>query len=208
MQLNKRRYIITDWKGCEHRLTAEELYERVKADSSSNYNWIASATELVKTCQYYNFPKTYAVKIEGLILNCFAALELQKEVPSYSTPDDNEAVIFCYKHLANSEDSDAQPARLNYLKNVIAGIAKYYDYGFRAHPGDEYRKFCQEWVFGKTAEYALETSIDFEQLRKSLKSDFEAAVKHEEQAGTFEKSDAEYRKRISELTASMAKDFT
>lgn len=207
MQIRKRRYIIEDWKGQEHRLTAQELYDRIKSDTKSNYGWIAPATEIVKICQFSDFPKEYATEIEVLILNCFAALELQKEVPSYGKPTDNEAVIFCYNDLADSENSEAAPARLNYLKNVIAGIVKYYDYGLRAHPGDEYRRFCQEWVYKKTAEYALEDSIDFEQLRKSLKIDFETAVKHEEHVGTFEKSDAEYRKRISDLIKSMRKDL-
>ena len=45
-----KKYHINGWRGKEYSLTAKELYERVMEDCKSNYNWIASATELVRVC--------------------------------------------------------------------------------------------------------------------------------------------------------------
>ena len=82
MSFFEKKYKVTDWDGDTHSLTAKQLYERVLDDSKSDYNWIASATELVRVCNNPCFPEMYAVGIKMIILNCFANLELQKEYPS------------------------------------------------------------------------------------------------------------------------------
>ena len=46
MSFFEKKYNVTGWRGDKHSLTAKQLYDRVLEDSKSDYNWIASATEL------------------------------------------------------------------------------------------------------------------------------------------------------------------
>ena len=79
MSLSEKKYKITGWHGETQLLTAKNLYERILEDSKTDYNWLASATELVKICNEPDFPEMYATNIKIIILNCFANLELQQE---------------------------------------------------------------------------------------------------------------------------------
>ena len=79
MSFFKKKYKVKGWNGDTHSLTAKALYERVLEDSKSDYNWIASATELVRVCNDPCFPEMYSVGIKLIILNCFANLETKKE---------------------------------------------------------------------------------------------------------------------------------
>ena len=88
----EKKYNITGWKGKKYSLTAKQLYERVLEDSKSDYNWIASATELVRVCNDSCFPEKYAIAIKIIILNSFANLELQKECYSNVESTDAETV--------------------------------------------------------------------------------------------------------------------
>lgn len=47
MSFFEKKYKVTGWHGDTQSLTAKKLYERVLEDSKSDYNWVASATELV-----------------------------------------------------------------------------------------------------------------------------------------------------------------
>ena len=50
MSLSEKKYKITGWHGDTQVLTAKNLYERVLEDSKSDYNWLASAAEIVRVC--------------------------------------------------------------------------------------------------------------------------------------------------------------
>ena len=67
MSFFEKKYKVTGWHGYTQSLTAKKLYERVLEDSKSDYNWIASATELVRVCNDTCFPEMYAVGIKMII---------------------------------------------------------------------------------------------------------------------------------------------
>jgi len=69
MSLFVKTFRIKSWSGKIHRMTAQQLYERILKDSKSNYNWIASATELVRVCRHPDFPGKYAQEIKLAYLN-------------------------------------------------------------------------------------------------------------------------------------------
>lgn len=102
-----KKYTLNTWRNGRVRVTANELYRRVKSDSKSNYNWIASATDLVRVCKMKGFPEDIAEKIQDLILNCFAELSVRniyKDSNQKST--DERAVWYCYHNSKNEELKD------------------------------------------------------------------------------------------------------
>ena len=105
MSLYEKKYDFTGWRGTRYSLTAKELYKRVLEDSQLDYDWIASATELVRVCDDPLFPEMYAVAIKILILNCYANLELQQERPSSGKSTDKKAVYSCYQSLPGEDET-------------------------------------------------------------------------------------------------------
>ena len=68
-----RKFDFIDRFGKKRSMRATDIYNAVMHDSKeSDYNWIASAKELVKLCKNENFPIEYSTEIEMAILICFA----------------------------------------------------------------------------------------------------------------------------------------
>lgn len=195
MSFFEKKYEINGWRGKKYRLTAKELYERVLDDSKSNYNWIASATELVRICRETDFPEKYVASIKAIILNCFADLERKKEYGSHGEPTDPQAVYYCYNSLSGT-DKKVKEIKEKYLKAVIVAIVKYTkeEVRFPIHRGDNYRKICKEWEKEKFEEWSSKEEIDFCQLKEYLYDDFEKTIKKAEEEGTFVEEDERKRK--------------
>ena len=51
MTFFEEKYMVTGRHGDVHSLTAKQLYERVLKDAKTDYNWIASESELVRICK-------------------------------------------------------------------------------------------------------------------------------------------------------------
>lgn len=204
MSFIEKEYKVKGWDGDTYSLTAKKLYERVLADSKSDYNWIAPATELVRVCNKPYFPEMYAQGIKLIILNCFANLELQKEYTSRIKKTDNEAVYSCYHSLPSTDETVIKVKR-KYLSAIITGVIKYTksEVRFPIHIGDSYTKLCEDWKKAKLDEYASKEKIDFEKLRKDLYSDFEKTIKTAEEEGLFDEDDEARRTRISKFLASI-----
>ena len=200
----EKQYKVKGWHGDTHSLTAKALYERVLKDSKSDYNWIASATELVKVCNDPCFPEMYAIGIKVMILNCCANLELKKEYPINEEVTDEEAIYSCYNYLPSTDDT-AKKAKEKYLTAVITGITKYTtsEVRFPIHNGTTYKQKVEEWKKAKFDEYVSATEIDFDQLRKDLYDDFDRMVKTAEEEGAFEKDDEEHREEMNKNMASL-----
>ncbi len=199
-----KKYHINGWRGKEYSLTAKELYERVMEDCKSNYNWIASATELVRVCNESGFPKEYANEIKIAILNCFADLEVCKECPSNSESTAQESVSYCYHSLSN-ESEMAKEAKEKYLKSIIHAITKY-DYTscrLFMHHGPAFRKVCEDWEKSKFDEYASKKEIDFEEMRKALYGDFDKTIKDAEDKGVFKEDDEKHRESMRKFWSSL-----
>ena len=207
MSLFKKKYHVLGWDDKEHSFTAKKLYERVMKDSESDYDWIASATELVRVCKQFEFPEKYAQKIQIAILNCFANLENKKEIRSYQKPTDEEAVNFCYNFLANTSD-EANMVRQKYLKAVIEGVARYHFSVLEFnHYGPTYHKICEEWKRVKFEEYSSIASLDFKKLRKALNAEFDKMMKTAEEEGVFQKDDEEHLETMRKFWSSLHLDI-
>ena len=187
MSLFEKRYTITGWRGDKYSLTAKKLYKRVMKDSESDYNWIASATELVRVCNQAKFPEKFAQEIQIAILNCFANLENKKEVGSHQEPTDADAVNFCYNALADVSE-EANKVRQKYLKAVIEGIIRYH---FRLLDFDHY---------GPT--YHI-SSLDFKKLRKTLDDEFDKTMRTAEEEGAFQKDDKKHLEEMRKFWSSL-----
>lgn len=185
MSLFEKKYNIKDWKGNKHRLTAKQLCGRVLADSKSNYEWIASATELVRVCNEPDFPEMYAQVIKINILNCFANVALKGEYPSGEKTDE-AAVYSCYNSLASTDETVVRVKQKYLTAIIIETITKYTKY---EEPGQNYKKICKEWKKAKFDEYVSKEKIDFDELRKKLHSDFKNTIKSAEEAGAFEEDE-------------------
>lgn len=190
MSLSEKKYKITGWHGDTQVLTAKNLYERVLEDSKSDYNWIASAVELVRVCNEPDFPEIYATNIKIIILNCFANLELQQEKCCNRRQMDKEAVYSCYNSLQET-DAAVIKAKEKYLAAIIEGITRYSgdEERFPIHFGPAYKKTCENWKKAKLNEYVSEVKIDFNQLRERLNADFEKTIKEAEKNGIFNEDD-------------------
>lgn len=190
MSLSEKKYKITGWHGETQVLTAKNLYERVVEDSKSDYNWIASAAELVRVCNEPDFPDMYANNIKIIILNCFANLELQQERCYNLRRTDKEAVYSCYNSLPET-DSTVIKAKEKYLTAIIEGITRYSgdEERFPIYFGPAYKKTCEDWKKAKLNEYTSEAKIDFNQLREKLNTDFEKTIKEADEKGIFDEDD-------------------
>ena len=207
MSLFKKKYHLYGWDGKKYSFTAKKLYERVMKDSESDYNWIASATELVRVCKQFEFPEKYAQKIQIAILNCFANLENKREIASRQRPTDGQAVNFCYDSLANVSD-EANRVRQKYLKAVIEGIARYHFCALEFnHCGPTYHKICEEWKRVKFEEYSSIASLDFNKLRKALDAEFDKMMKTAEEEGVFQKDDEEHLEAMRKFWSSLHLDI-
>ncbi|MBQ2938625.1 MAG: hypothetical protein IJE05_07170 [Clostridia bacterium] len=204
MSFFEKRYSVNGWKGDKHSLTAKQLFERVQEDSKSDYNWITSATELIRVCNEPYFPEMYAQGIKLIILNCFANLELQKEYTSGGESTDKVAVYSCY-HSLPSTDETVIKVKQKYLTAIITAITEYTECEVRLpmHPGPTYKKICEEWKKAKFDEYVSKEEIDFEQLREELYADFEKTIKTAEEQGAFKEDDEEYHEQIRKFLASI-----
>lgn len=167
---NWKKYLIYGWYGTE-LLTAKELYERVMIDAQrSNYNWIASATELVRVCSKRGFPLEYAKDIKMAILKCFAEVDMLYDEYSYREPTDNEAVQHCFNSLSWDIEDECS-AKQEYLKARIK-LARIYSCEFLIYCGDEFKKFCDEWERRQFEKYFKQENIDFLKMFKELCDDF------------------------------------
>lgn len=177
MSFFEKKYEVTGWHGDTQSLTAKKLYERVLEDSKSDYNWIASATEVVRVCNEPYFPEKYAMGIKLIILNCFANLELQKEYPSSRKPTDKAAVYSCY-HSLPSTDETVIKVKEKYLTAIIEAITRYTEseVRFPIHQGPTYQKICEDWKKAKFDEYVSKEEIDFDQLGEDLYADFDRVI--------------------------------
>ncbi len=201
MSLFERTFVVTDWTGRTHKFTASDLYERIAEDSKSDYNWLASASELVRVCSQKHFPEKYAVAIKLMILNCFANLELQREVASRGEATDQEAVYFCF-HSLPAENETVKKVKEKYICNIIRAVPQYTSHQF-FHHGPMYKKVCIDWVQEQIVEYVNARDINLNTIRETLKRKFEATIRSAEDLGAFEADDHKYEEELRNFWASI-----
>lgn len=195
-------YSIIGWHGDEIVMNAEQLCERIIEDSKSDYNWIASATELVRVCKLPDFPKECADVIKMAIINCFANIESRENAGGdrYRTdPNDQEAVTFCYNSFFGREEEEIISVRKYYLMEMIktASYTRVLDVHY--HPGPTYKKLCDDWRKSKLDENISKENMNFGELIQILSNEFIQMVKEAEDNGAFiedEKKASEERREF------------
>lgn len=198
----KKKYRIVGRKGEVYRLTAKELYERVQKDSLSDYNWITSATELIRVCNEEDFPREYAQGIKFAILNCFVNLESRQDSVSPNSSD-AMAVYACY-HSLDRDNEAVKALKAKYLKAIIRNVVTYHSSIFRLyHPGPTYKRLCEEWEKEKLEEYVLREEIYFNELRESLHADFKKRIQKAEEEGAFEEDEKKHSEEMREFWNSL-----
>lgn len=187
MSSRRRRYRVKGWKNTKwYFLTDKEIYEKVKKDSESDYNWFTSASELVKVCSQPDFSQLYAREIKIAILNCFSNIERWHETDK----ENEEAVCFCYHSLDTSER--AREAKRRYLEAKVQASTKYF-----LGKGGTFERVQREWEKAKVDEYALKEQIDFKQLQEECYAELEELYANAKEKGII--NDEEWEEFVKEM---------
>lgn len=195
----KKRYKVTPLRGNnKYSLTAKQLYKRVMQDSKSDYEWIASATELVRICNEPDFPEEYAQGIKVAILNCFSNT-MRNDDSIYVLSTDPDAVHSCYNSLSKT-DKKITEAKENFLYALIERITKcHFEIWEFYHYGPTYSKICKEWQDSKFKEYVGEEQLDFKKFIETLDNDFGETIQAAENQGAFKQEDEDKMKRFRHI---------
>ncbi len=206
MSFFEKKYLVLSYDSGACLLTAKQLCERVVNDSKAgDFNWITSATELVSICKKTSFPNEYALVIKCAILNCFANIVHRATCGNerYIDETDQAAVQECYNSLYEVEDQRAILARQRYLAEVIAYVSSHYYY----YRGPSFLKLEDRWRKSKFREYIPQEKIDFNQLEKQLKADFDNFIKKAEIDGTLEEDKKEEERMLKSLYEKIKTDI-
>ena len=186
---------ITDWNGNRYEMTPDELLERIRTDSRSNWNWLAPATEIVKTISDPDFPEPIANELKGLILKCFADTLLSSQI-GHEKATDQIAVAYCYYSLHGKVGKSIK--RL-YRKNLIKAMVSYVGALSPIIHGKEYRAFCERWEKDAFKNFTKRFGIDFMHFGPRIKVDFESSLNCADAAGEFDNDRIEHEKSLQEL---------
>ena len=186
---------ITDWHDTRREMTPDELLERIRKDSKSNWNWLAPATEIVKAISGSDFPEPIANELKGIILKCFADI-LLSDYSGTEKSTDQIAVAYCYYSLHGKAGKHIK--RL-YRKNLIRATISYTGLWAIHTRGKEYYAFCREWEKDALQHFTRRFGVDFMRFRINIETDFKSALERAEAAGQFENDKAEHEKSMQEL---------
>lgn len=165
-------YTFMDWSGTPRTMRATTIHKKViEASKKSNYNWIASATDLVDICNKKDFPMEYAIDIKVAILNCFAAL-INSENESKGKETDIYAVYQAYNSLYGIENENILAARNNFLRGFLRKITLE-SLSFLAYDIESYFKIYREWSGKKVNELLSIKDINFAAIKNLLTQEFE-----------------------------------
>lgn len=191
---------ITDWKGNCHEMTPNKLLERIQRDSKSNWNWLAPASEIVKTISDPDFPEEMANELKIIVLRCFANI-LLSETPGYEKDTDQIAVAYCYY---SAHGKSAQKVKRLYRKNILkaATRATRQQVGLSVY-GAEWHKFCANWQKTSLQNFNGCFGTDFMRFGEKARKNFVSAAKKAKAAGTFAPDEAEHLKILSKIFSNL-----
>lgn len=188
---------ITDWHGNRHRMTPEDLLKRIRSDSASNWNWLAPATEIVKTISDPKFPEPIANELKGIVLKCFAEI-LLSDIVSNGKSTDQLAVAYCYYSIHGK--AGKQIKRL-YRKNLLKRVIKH-SHWVKPYGAEEWQAFCMSWMKDALQRFTALFGIDFMRFEANIKAHYERAVRHADEVGMFENDKNKYEEFIKKVVCS------
>lgn len=191
---------ITDWNDNRHEMTPDELLERIRNDSKSDWNWLAPATEIIKTISDPEFPEPIANELKGIILKCSARL-LLSDMGGTKKGTDQLAAAYCYYSIHGKAGKRLK--RL-YRKNLLRSIVKY-SYWVRPYNvnGEEWRAFCNGWIKDTLQCFTKHSGVDFMRFEANLKTVFKKSIEHADKTGKFENDKIEYEKLMKGVVNDM-----
>lgn len=194
-------YTFIDWSGTPRTMRASTIHKKViEASKKSNYNWIASATDLIYVCTKKNFPIEYSIDIKIAVLNCFSSLINSEEDTSYGKKTDIEAVYYAYNSLFDIKKEKVIKARINFLNSFLFRVRRD-SWQFMFHHGDSFKKVCTDWQNTKLKELISIKNLDFNKVKDLLEEDFRNVIKIAEEKGIFaedDKREVEIQRKIME----------
>ena len=194
----EKKYNVLGWDG-PSRLTAEQLKNRVLNDSKSNYDWIASATELVRICNSKNFPQKFAVEIKRAILNSFANLATANDEDfSYERSTDQQVVIECFNTLDQNNELNKKIQQKYIMQRIRAVTYNSFELPPIMIYGEEFIDFRNQWIQKQYQEINELKEIS-QNIFEALKNKFLLELEEAEKTGVFEKSkkaQAEFQLKI------------
>lgn len=200
-------YILEDRYGTPHLMSSSKIHKKIMNDSSkSNYDWIASATELINVCNKRNFPEEKANDIKVAILNCYSSLMWSEDNSSRREKADLDAVYFAYNSLYGIKDEKVIQARARFLSSFLA-LTSYSSLVGLFHLGENFRNAKREWEKQKFDELFTEEQIDFANLFSILKNDFSQRIEQLEESGFFAEEDKVEQERLQSHIAEVVNQF-
>ena len=162
---------ITDWHDHRHEMTPNDLLERIRSDSKSNYNWLAPATEIVKTISDPEFPEPIANELKGIILKCFAEL-LSSDRRGAQKSTDRLAVAYCYYSVYGKV---GRKVKYLYWKRLLdSAIKDWYQVSPLGVKGKKWRKFRDSWKKDALQHFTERFGTDFMRFEANIKVNFRA----------------------------------
>lgn len=200
-------YTFLDWNGTPRIMRASSIHKRVMKDSEkSNFEWIASASDLVYVCCKDGFPKDYAIDIMSAILRCFSVLINSDNSFTITKETDIKAVYYAYNYLFNCENKVGEEARKTFLSSFLTRIT-WDTHLFLVHRGSTFMDVTAKWQEDKFNELIKKENLDFESSKQRLSYDYIATIKNAEKDGLFEKEDKEEEERQMKFIKKMVDDF-
>lgn len=191
---------ITDWRNNRHEMSPNELLNRIKSDSETNWNWFAPASEIVKAISDPKFPEPIANELKGIVLKCFAEL-LLSDIGSTRKSTDQLAVAYCYYSIHGK--SGKQIKRL-YRENLLKSVIKY---SFWVKPvgadGEEWHTFYDDWKKDALRHFTKRFGVDFMRFRANIEADYTKSVQRADKAGKFENDKIKYEELMKTIITSV-----
>ena len=181
------KILIEGWRGEGYELSPEELLERVRDDSKSNYNWIAPASEITRVMMDEDFPDKIANKLKIMILRCFGELLLQKEQAN-GNPYDEMAVAYCYYTVGGKVGKRVK--RL-YRQSVLTNATKQFGLSLdNPRPfgatGQEWHLWYDTWIRNAMMHFNEYFGRDIVRWRGKIYQKFTEDVWLADKIGTFD----------------------
>lgn len=192
---------ITDWNGDSHEMTPERLLDRIRDDSKSNFNWLAPATEIVRTISDPEFPEPIANELKCIVLKCFAELLVSNQY-GHEKSTDQLAVAYCYYSVHGKAGKKIK--RL-YRKNLVESVVRDFTLTSSHIRGEEWRMFCEAWKEDLLQNFPERIGVDFMRFGAKVVADYQKALESADRDGKFENDKAEHKRILRDLTQKMIK---
>lgn len=160
----------------------------MKQSKNSNYDWLASADELVNVCNKRGFNRIYAIDIKCAILNCYADLYHHRDVIS------SEGVFIAFNDLLaeynkckDKKDSGIESDKIfktcsSFLNSYIFRITFW---KYITNTSESFYKADREYRKNKIAKLMNLDFVDFDVLPQQVREEYKDYIEKQISNGTI-----------------------